>query len=69
MIMSYSQVRVYKYSCYLNVQCHPDKLPPSLSDEEKTSAIEQFHRIKRAYEILSDNKERQAYDTTSNGIL
>ena len=33
---------------------------------ERAKAVEQFHRIKRAYEILSDNKERQSYDTRSN---
>ena len=54
---------------FTSLQCHPDKLPSSLSDKERASAIEQFHKIKRAYEILSDDKERQTYDTTSNGEL
>ena len=52
-----------------SLQYHPDKLPSSLSDKERASAVEQFHKIKRAYEILSDDKERQTYDTTSNGKL
>ena len=49
------------------LQCHPDKLQSDLSEDEKASAIEQFHRIGRAYEILSDDQQRHSYDTKANG--
>lgn len=40
---------------------HPDAFQ-SASDDEKTKAKERFVEIQNAYEILSDENKRKAYD-------
>ena len=39
--------------------CHPDKSPESPSE-----ACSRFHRIKRAYTVLSDEAQRRRYDSS-----
>lgn len=41
------------------VKNHPDKFP----EEKKKEATKRFHEVQEAYEILSDEKKRQAYDS------
>ena len=43
-------------------QCHPDKLPPTISDSSKAQKTAQFQAISGAYEILSDASKRSNYD-------
>ncbi|KAF5362424.1 hypothetical protein D9756_002431 [Leucocoprinus leucothites] len=45
------------------LKTHPDKLHPSLSEEEKASAAEKFRQISHACEILTDQERRKEYDT------
>lgn len=44
------------------LECHPDQV----ADDEEETAREEFLRIRRAFELLSDPKKRAAYDA-SNG--
>ena len=41
-------------------QCHPDKNPGDKNAEE------QFKKVNEAFEVLSDDKKRQNYDTTGS---
>ncbi|GMI42387.1 hypothetical protein TrCOL_g11589 [Triparma columacea] len=43
-------------------KCHPDKLPPTISDSSKAQKTAQFQAISGAYEILSDVSKRSNYD-------
>lgn len=49
------------------LQYHPDKHSEDLSGAEKAKALEVFHRITKAYHLLTDPKLRQEFDTKSNG--
>lgn len=46
---------------------HPDKSDPNLSEEEKKSNLETFHKIQKAYEILSNEESRKNYDQNCEG--
>ena len=48
------------------MQCHPDKLSFDLSEEERVAAVDKFHTLTKAYEILSDSGKRVEYDSHSN---
>ena len=43
----------------LVLSCHPDKVQ---DESAKKVKAEQFHQVQQAYEILSDDKQRQRYD-------
>ncbi|KAK8859195.1 DnaJ protein ERDJ3A [Apiospora arundinis] len=43
----------------LVLKCHPDKVS---DPEQKAKSQEVFQKVQRAYEMLSDSKERQKYD-------
>ncbi|KAK8096496.1 Molecular chaperone DnaJ [Apiospora kogelbergensis] len=43
----------------LVLRCHPDKVS---DPEQKAIKQEEFQKVQRAYEMLSDSKERQKYD-------
>lgn len=43
----------------LVLKCHPDKVTDPLL---KPNAVDEFHRIQQAYEILSDEDRRKRYD-------
>ncbi|KAJ3571923.1 hypothetical protein NP233_g3441 [Leucocoprinus birnbaumii] len=44
------------------LKTHPDKLPPGLSEEEKSRAVEKFKEVSRACEVLTDPERRREYD-------
>lgn len=46
----------------LAIELHPDKLPHSATDAEREACKEKFLLLQKAYEILSDDKERMLYD-------
>lgn len=50
----------------LALTCHPDKAPDNLSEEQKKQFEDNWHKIKNAYEILSDPIKRGTYDSVSN---
>ncbi|KAJ3568534.1 hypothetical protein NP233_g5642 [Leucocoprinus birnbaumii] len=41
------------------LKTHPDKLPPGLSEEEKSRAAEKFKEVSRACEVLTDPERRR----------
>ncbi|CAI7588665.1 unnamed protein product [Penicillium manginii] len=43
----------------LALSLHPDKIK---DESQRESAREEWHRVQKAYEILSDDKDRSAYD-------
>jgi curved DNA-binding protein CbpA len=45
----------------LVLQCHPDKVTDT-DPAVKQQKAEQFHRIQKAYEVLTDDKERSTYE-------
>lgn len=45
----------------LALGCHPDKFPDA-DEAVKVQKSEQFHQVRQAYEILSDETKRQRYD-------
>ena len=47
---------------------HPDKLH-GLTDDEKDAAASQLQRVKVAYEILSDPKQRAAFIKDFNNVI
>ncbi|MGL4899971.1 MAG: J domain-containing protein, partial [Shewanella sp.] len=47
---------------------HPDKLLGA-SDEEKQQASQQLERVKKAYEVLSDPKLRNAFIKDFNNVI
>ena len=47
---------------------HPDKLH-GLSDEEKDLAAVQLQRVKAAYDLLSDPKQKAAYIKDFNNVI
>ncbi|KAJ2934050.1 hypothetical protein H1R20_g3053, partial [Candolleomyces eurysporus] len=44
------------------LQTHPDRLPPTASQEQKKAAEEKFRKVNNAYEILTDPEKRKEYD-------
>lgn len=42
------------------LECHPDRV----DQDEKDEAAEEFHRVREAFEILSDPEKKRQYDTT-----
>jgi len=46
----------------LVLKCHPDKVQ---DPEQKALKQDEFQKVQQAYEILSDEKERQKYDDTA----
>lgn len=44
----------------LALSLHPDKIK---DDSQREAAREEWHRVQKAYEILSDEKDRSAYDS------
>ena len=46
----------------LAIELHPDKLPHTASDDEREACKEKFLFLQKAYETLSDDKERMLYD-------
>lgn len=49
----------------LSKQFHPDKQPKELQEY----ANEFFHRIERAYQVLSDEKKRSLYDQHGEKVV
>lgn len=47
---------------------HPDKLH-GLTDDEKDAAAHQLQRVKAAYEVLSDPKQRAAFIKDFNNVI
>ena len=47
---------------------HPDKLH-GLSDVDKDAAAIQLQRVKAAYDVLSDTKQRAAYIKDFNNVI
>jgi len=47
---------------------HPDKLH-GLSEEEHAQAASQLQRVKTAYEVLSDPKQRSAFLKDFNNVI
>ena len=47
------------------VQCHPDKLSAHLTDEERDTAVDKFHTLSKAYQVLSDQESKALYDANS----
>ncbi len=47
------------------VQCHPDKLSAHLTDEERDTAMDKFHTLSKAYQVLSDQESKALYDANS----
>ncbi|KAF2716260.1 heat shock protein DnaJ, partial [Polychaeton citri CBS 116435] len=43
----------------LVLKCHPDKI---LDPTKKQAAVDEFHKIQTAYEIIGDEQRRQRYD-------
>ncbi|ABI38617.1 MAG: J domain-containing protein [Shewanella xiamenensis] len=52
----------------LSNKYHPDKLLGA-SDEEKEQASQQLERVKKAYEVLSDPKLRNAFIRDFNNVI
>lgn len=52
----------------LSNKYHPDKLL-GVSDEEKEQASQQLERVKKAYEVLSDPKLRNAFIRDFNNVI
>ncbi|KAH9935909.1 uncharacterized protein BXZ73DRAFT_76725 [Epithele typhae] len=44
------------------LQTHPDRLPQSVTAEEKKAAEERFRLVNNAYEVLNDTENRKLYD-------
>lgn len=59
-----SQLRKAYYK--LCLKYHPDKLSPSLTNDEKELAKKKFQAISLAYTILSDEEKRKEYDETGD---
>jgi len=49
------------------LQCHPDKLEDGVSEVERSAAVHTFHRITKAYKLLSNPELREAFDVKSSG--
>lgn len=47
---------------------HPDKLHGQTEEEQAQAAV-QLHRIKTAYEVLSDPKQRSAFLKDFNNVI
>ncbi|WP_214000984.1 DnaJ domain-containing protein [Arsukibacterium sp.] len=47
---------------------HPDKLL-GLSDDEKELAASQLQRVKQAYDVLSDPKQKSAFIKDFNNVI
>tara|TARA_R110002126_G_scaffold15664_8_gene63926 strand:- start:107 stop:388 length:282 start_codon:yes stop_codon:yes gene_type:complete len=47
---------------------HPDKLL-GLSDDEKALAAAQLQRVKQAYDVLSDPKQKSAFIKDFNNVI
>lgn len=45
---------------------HPDKLNPDATEDERIHAETQFRKVNEAFNILSDSRQRQAYDVHFN---
>ena len=60
---------VYEFSyAFYKTQYHPDKLAGSATSEaERTAATEQFQKISKAYETLSNAELRHQFDTAAKG--
>ena len=52
----------------LSNKYHPDKLLGA-SDDEKEQASQQLERVKKAYEVLSDPKLRNAFIRDLNNVI
>ncbi|ABI70607.1 MULTISPECIES: cold adaptation protein ActJcold adaptation protein ActJ [Shewanella] len=52
----------------LSNKYHPDKLLGA-SDDEKQQASVQLQRVKKAYEVLSDKKQRNAFINDFNNVI
>ncbi|XP_064403102.1 dnaJ homolog subfamily C member 24-like [Halichondria panicea] len=46
-------------------ECHPDKLSAHLTDEERDTAMDKFHTLSKAYQVLSDQESKALYDANS----
>ena len=44
------------------MECHPDRLPPDATPEERAAAEERFKALGEALDILSDPLKKQLYD-------
>ncbi|KZT65739.1 DnaJ-domain-containing protein [Daedalea quercina L-15889] len=47
------------------LKTHPDRLPPQTSEADKAAAAEEFRKVNNAYEVLSNEQNRELYDRTS----
>ena len=45
-----------------SLRYHPDKLPSTATDNERTAATERFKALSEANKVLSDDTRRQEYD-------
>ena len=57
-LLEYNNIQGFIPASELSRQFHPDKQAPELQEY----ANEYFHRIDRAYQVLSDEKKRAMYD-------
>ena len=67
--MKFCQVCPRDSHAMFALQYHPDKHPKQLSAVERAAAVEQFQKIAKAYEILSDAKLRQEFDVNFTGKI
>ena len=63
-----SEDEVKKAYKRLSNKYHPDKLL-ALSEDEKEQAALQLHRVKEAYDVLSDAKKRAAFIKDFNNVI
>ncbi|MGL4475148.1 MAG: cold adaptation protein ActJcold adaptation protein ActJ [Shewanella sp.] len=52
----------------LSNKYHPDKLI-SASEDEKQLAVAALHRVQKAYDVLSDPKQRSAFIRDFNNVI
>ena len=53
--------------CFSLLQCHPDKLEDGMSEVERAAAVHAFHKITKAYKLLSNPELRRTFDVKCSG--
>jgi curved DNA-binding protein CbpA len=65
---SASEDEIKKAYKRLSNKYHPDKLQNSSEDEKEQAAV-QLQRVKEAYDVLSDPKQRTAFIKDFNNVI